>query len=178
METGNRQEITMTTPTMNVSTPRRSRRWSWFLALPLAAALAVPAVTAVARPGLGPDGGGEMGHFGGGRRHMGKLLDAAGATDAQRAQIKAAWTGLRPQMQALRQEQSKLRDEMKKALTAPTIDAAAVERLRQQELKLADRSSALMTQGIVQTAQVLSPEQRQKVAAEIEKHHQNDKHGQ
>jgi protein CpxP len=172
METGNRQEITMTTRTTNVSTPRRSRRWSWFLALPLAAALAVPAVTAFARPGMGPDGG-EMGQFGGGHRRIGKLLDAAGATDAQRAQIKAGWTGLRPQMQALRQEQDKLRGEMRKALTAPTIDTAAVERLRQQELKLADRSSALMTQGILQTAQVLSPEQRQKVAAEIEKHHEH-----
>jgi periplasmic protein CpxP/Spy len=172
METGNKQETTMTTQTTNVSTPRRSRRWSWFLALPLAAALAVPAVTAFARPGMGPDGG-EMGHFGNGRRHIGKLLDAAGATDAQRTQIKATWTGLRPQMQALRQEQMKLRGEMTKVLSAPTIDTAAVERLRQQELKLADRSSALVTQGIVQTAQVLSPEQRQKVAAQIEKHHKD-----
>jgi periplasmic protein CpxP/Spy len=174
METGNRQETTMTTGTTNVTTkPPRSRRWTWLMALPLAGALALPAVTALARPGLGPDAG-ELGHFGGGRR-MGKLLDAAGATDAQRAQIKAAWSGLRPQMQALRQERMKLQGELRKALTAPTIDTAAVERLRQEGVKLADRSSTLSTQGIVQSAQVLSPDQRQKVAAQLEKHHQHSR---
>jgi periplasmic protein CpxP/Spy len=163
------QETTMTTETTNVSARRRSRRWTWFLALPLAGALAVPAMNAFARPGRGPDAG-EHGPFGGDGRHMGKLLDAAGATDAQRAQIKATWDGLRPQLQALRQDRMKLHGEMKTALTAATVDTAAVERLRQEGVKLADRSSTLITQGIVQTAQVLSPEQRQKIAAQLDKH--------
>jgi len=163
-------QTTMKT-TNDDSISRRPRR-SWLLALPLAAGLAVPAVTAFARTdtvGAG-DGMGEHGHFGRGRR-MGKLLDAAGASDAQKAQIKAAWQGLRPQLQAVREQRVKLHGEMKKALTAPTIDTAAVERLRQQEVQLADKASTLFTQGIVQTAQVLTPEQRQKVAAQLDQHH-------
>jgi Spy/CpxP family protein refolding chaperone len=164
----------MTNETINTSPPRRSRRWNWFLALPLAAFLAVPAVHAFAGGGRGPEAG-EFGHFGGGRR-MARLLDAAGATDAQKAKIKATWSGLEPQLQALREERMKLHGEMQKAMTAPTIDTAQVERLRQEGIKLADRSSTLVTQGIVQSAQVLTPEQRQKVATELQQH-RHHQHG-
>jgi protein CpxP len=164
METGRDKETKMTTGTTTVS-----RRWTWLFALPLAGALALPAVTAFARPGHRPEAG-EMGAFGGGRR-MGKLLDAAGATDAQKAQIKAAWTNLRPQLQALHEQRGKLRDEMKKALAASTIDPAAVERLRKEEVQLTDRASTLVTQGMVQSAQVLTPEQRQKLAAQLDQQH-------
>jgi protein CpxP len=158
------------TSTETTTPVARSRSWKWLLALPLAAALSVPAVHAFAHPG-GPGGpeAGMFGHFGGGRR-MGKLLDAAGASEQQRTQIKNAWSTLRPQFQALRQDQTKLHEELRKALTAPTIDTAAVERLRQEGLKLADRTSALVTKGIVQSAQVLTPEQRQKIAAQMEQH--------
>jgi len=166
----------MTRETQETTTPNnraRSRRWTWLLALPLAGALAVPAAQALAgqQHGGGPGGAemGEFGHFGGGRR-MGRMLDAAGATDAQRAQIKATWAALRPQLQALREQRMKLHGEIRKALTAPTIDTAQVERLRQQGVQLADRASTLVTQGIVQSAQVLTPEQRQKVANELPKH--------
>jgi protein CpxP len=161
-------ETTMTTPNTT-----RNRRWSWLLALPLAGALAFPAVNAIARPGGGPEAG-EFGHFG--ARHMGKLLDAAGASDAQRTQIKNSWGTLRPQLQALREQRIKLQADVRKALTAPTIDTAAVERLRQQGVQLADKASALVTQGMVQTAQVLTPEQRQKVAAQLAQHPEQGRH--
>jgi protein CpxP len=153
----------MTTQVKNVS-----RRWKWLLALPVAGVLAFPALRASADWGGGP-GGGEMGHFGGGRR-MAKVLDAAGASDAQRAQIKAVWTNLRPQLQALHEQRAKLREEMRKALTAPTIDTAQVDRVRQQEVRLAEQGSTLITQGIVKSAQVLTPDQRQKVATLMEQH--------
>jgi protein CpxP len=155
----------MTTPQSNPVI--RNRRWSWLMALPLAGALAFPAVTAMARPEHGGRAG-QMGQFG--ARRMGKLLDTAGATDAQRAQIKDTWSKLRPQLQAVREQRGKLQGDLRKALSAPTIDTAAVERLRQQGVQLADKASVLFTQGMVQTAQVLTPEQRQKVAAELEQH--------
>jgi protein CpxP len=154
--------------TTQATNPKNSRRWTWLLALPLAGALALPALRASAEPSLGPDAA-EMGHFGHGRR-MDKVLTEAGASDAQRAQIKAAWGSLRPELQALREQRMKLHGEMKKALTAPTIDTAQVERLRQQGVQLADKTSSLFTQGIVQTAQVLTPDQRQKVASALEQH--------
>ena len=55
-------------------------------------------------------------------------------------------------------------------MTAPTIDPAQVEKLRQQSVQLMDKTSAVFTQGMVQTAQVLTPAQRQKVLAEIRAH--------
>jgi protein CpxP len=163
--------MTMTTPDTNPVT--RNRRWSWLLALPLAGALAFPAATALARPEAGAHAG-ALGHFDG--RRMGKLLEAAGASDAQRAQIKTAWANLRPQLQAVREQRGKLQADLRKALSAPTIDTAAVERLRQQGVQLADKASALFTQGMVQTAQVLTPEQRQKVAAQLEQNQGHWRH--
>ena len=46
------------------------------------------------------------------------------------------------------------------ALTAPTINAGEVERLRKLSMANADKISALITQGMVASAQVLTPEQR------------------
>jgi periplasmic protein CpxP/Spy len=152
----------------------RSRRYGWLMALPLAGVLAVPAVSAFAQEGK-PEAGEYGGHFGGGR-HMKKLLDEANATPAQREKIKATWTALRPQLQAVREERGKLRAEMRKALTAPTIDTGRVEQLRRQEVALADKSSAIVTKGIVESAQVLSPEQRQKIATQMENHPRFGRH--
>jgi Spy/CpxP family protein refolding chaperone len=58
-------------------------------------------------------------------------------------------------------------------MTAPTIDPAAIEKLRQQSVQLMDRASATMTKGFIETARVLTPEQRKQAAAELEKERQN-----
>ena len=55
------------------------------------------------------------------------------------------------------------------ALTAPTINTSEVERLRQQATGLHDKMSALLTQGMVATAQVLTPEQRKQAQEELAK---------
>jgi protein CpxP len=154
---------------------KSNRRWGVLLALPLAGALAVPAATALAGEGFHHRGGDEMGAFQG--RRMEKRLDAVGATDAQKAQIKAAWENLRPQLKAVREERIKVRQDLRKALTATTIDAKAVESLRKQNLALADKASALITQGMVASANVLTPDQRQKIAADLEQHKGPHHHG-
>jgi protein CpxP len=150
--------------------PKRRMTSRWLLALPIAGLLLGGAAMAQAH-GAGPWGGGrgEMGEFMAFRMH--KVLDSVGATDAQKAQIKAAWQPLRPQLQAVHADGMKVRQQLTAALTAPTIDRAEVERLRKESVQLADRASNLVTQGIVQTAQALTPEQRQKVAAELAQHH-------
>ena len=152
--------------------PSAKRRFAsrWLLALPLAGLLVGGAAVAQAHGGgaFGGGGRGEMGEFMAFRMH--KLLDSVGATDAQKAQIKAAWQPLRPQLQAVHADGMKVRQQLAAALTAPTIDRAEVERLRKESLQLADRASTLFTQGILSTAQVLTPEQRQKVATELAQH--------
>jgi Spy/CpxP family protein refolding chaperone len=104
---------------------------------------------------------------------MHKVLDKVGATDAQKAQIKAIWEGLRPQLKTLHQQHASLHQQITQAMTAATIDAGAIEKLRQQSVSVMDKVSSLMTQGFVETARVLTPEQRKQAAAEIEKAREN-----
>ncbi|HVX95944.1 MAG TPA: Spy/CpxP family protein refolding chaperone [Polyangia bacterium] len=100
---------------------------------------------------------------------MHKVLDKVGATDAQKAQIKGIWQGLRPQLKTLHEQHAALHQQLTQAMTAATIDTGAIEKLRQQSVGVMDKLSSVMTQGFVQSAQVLTPEQRKQAAAEMEK---------
>jgi protein CpxP len=125
----------------------------------------------------GPAGGDEVGAGMGMPMHrMHKILDAVGATQGQRDQIKAIWSGLRPQLKAERTNHQNLRQQMVAALTAPTINAGTVEQLRKQAMASADKMSALITQGMVQSAQVLTPDQRKLAQQEIQMDQQGGRH--
>ena len=100
-------------------------------------------------------------------RRMHRILDRVGATPAQRDQIRAIWDGLRPQLRAARAQHRTLREQMVAALTAPTINAGEVERLRKLTMANTDKISALVTQGMVASAQVLTPDQRKLAQQEI-----------
>ena len=144
--------------------PRRgvSRRvLGGLAAVVIAGALSLSVAQAHGGPGGGPEG------FMAFRMH--KILDHVGATDAQKAQIKTIWEGLRPQLKTLHQQHAGLRQQLTQAMTAATIDPAAIEKLRQQSVSVMDKVSSVMTQGFVETARVLTPDQRKQAAAEIEK---------
>ena len=154
--------------------PRRPRRTLLLVALsalPLLAGVGGWISTARA---AGPAGGEEMG-AGMPMHRMHRILDAVGATQGQRDQIRAIWSGLRPQLRAERTNHENLRQQMVAALTAPTINAGTVEQLRKQAMASADKMSALITQGMVQSAQVLTPDQRkiaqQEIAKDRGRHH-------
>lgn len=104
------------------------------------------------------------------KERMEHMLAAAGATDAQKTQIHAIWEGLRPQLKPLHKQHADLRHQLGEAIAAPTIDKARVETLRKQSVDTMDRISALVTQGMVASAQVLSPDQRQAVLKQVEEH--------
>jgi periplasmic protein CpxP/Spy len=112
-----------------------------------------------------------------GMRRFHHMLEVAGATDAQRAQIKAIWEPLRPQLRAVGEEHAKLRQSIRQAMAAPTIDPNAIEKLRRDGLALWDKRSALFAQGMVASAQVLTPAQRQKILDEIQRHAAARHHG-
>jgi protein CpxP len=152
------------------------RRRTWLLALPLAALTCATSVSVAyaQRQAMGetPRGGAMAGFV---ARRLERILDRVNATPGQRGQIHAIWDGLRPQLRELRTQHGALRRQIVAAVTAPTINSAEVEKLRQQSMAVADKTSALFTQGIVNTAQVLTPEQR-KIAQEhwaeqMGKHH-------
>jgi protein CpxP len=154
--------------------------WRWLmLGLPLAFVLATSGARAdnPAAPTDGSPNGAHEWHRGprGGDHamrgmRMHRLLGLAGATDAQKAQIKQIFAGIRPQVQSLRSDHMKVRQQIGQALTAPTVDTGTVERLRLEQVRITDQQSKLMTQALVKASQVLTPEQRQKIAGEIGKH--------
>ena len=102
-------------------------------------------------------------------RRIERILDSVNASQGQRDQIRAIWTGLKPQLRAERTQHKNLRQQMVAAITAPTINAAEVERLRKLSMASADKTSALITQGMVASAQVLTPDQRKQAQAELAK---------
>jgi Spy/CpxP family protein refolding chaperone len=110
-------------------------------------------------------------------RRMQRILDRVGATPAQRDQIRAIWSGLRPQLRAERAQHKLIRQQMVASLTAPSINAVEVERLRKQSMANADKISALVTQGMVASAQVLTPEQRKLAQEELAKHGRHHRRG-
>ena len=141
-----------------IATRARRPRRAWLI---LAGAIvAGSAISATAVRAESDDAGGGPGGAGMHGRRIEKILDHVNATPAQRAQVRAAWDGLRPQIKGLRQQHHAVRKQMLAALTAPTINTSEVERLRQQATGLHDKMSALVTQGMVATAQALTPEQR------------------
>jgi len=156
-------------------TRSRSRKGLWMgLALMLGAgALAVGVPMAQAHDfgggpgGAGMHGGGPGGHFG---FRVQRLLEKVNASDSQKTQVKAIWDGLAPQLKAAHQQHGELHKQIAQAMAAPTIDPARIEKLRQQSVQAMDQTSKLITQGMVQTAQVLTPDQRKQALAEIEKH--------
>ena len=145
------------------------------LTMAVAGAVILAASMAAARAqpmagGQGMHGGHGMRgeHMGARGAHMiGAMLDAAGATPEQRARVqqimKAAGDELRLQHQTGRAS----RQQMVQLLTAPQLDAAAVEAERQRAAAQRDAASKRMTQALFDASAVLTPEQRQKVAGQL-----------
>ena len=146
---------------------RRARRKMLLVSLTALALAAAGGLMSSARA-AGPGGGDEM--AGGMPMHrMHRILDKVGATASQRDQIRAIWSGLRPQLRAERATHKNLRQQMVAALTAPSINAGDVERLRKLSMASQDKMSALITQEMVGSAQILTPDQRKLAQEEIAK---------
>lgn len=143
-------------------------------AVMLAAAVSAVGVQAQDHHGgrMGGHGGGGM-MFGGSPERVGRMvdhmLDGLNASDAQRAQVKqialAAATDLKTQREAGRG----LRERGAQILAAPTIDAGAAEALRRQMLEQHDQSSKRVMQALLDVGNVLTPDQRARLAERMQK---------
>ena len=126
----------------------------------------------------GPMGGGpmgEMGDMGGGPgmpmmggRHGERMLDAIGATADQKAQLRKIMDAARADMKPLHQTAQGLHKQMRTLLAQPTVDATALENLRQQLQANHDLVSKRMTQAMLESSRVLTPEQRKQLADRME----------
>ena len=108
-----------------------------------------------------------------------RMLDRVQATPEQRAQIRKIMESARADVRASHEAGRAQRGKMAELLARPEIDAAAVEAARQQLVSQHDAVSKRMTQAMVEAGRVLTPEQREKLAAQAQqrremmhRHHQ------
>jgi Spy/CpxP family protein refolding chaperone len=102
--------------------------------------------------------------------HVNAALDAAGATADQKSRIETILhAGLKPLMDA--HHMGDLHGDLVRLLTAPTIDRGALEQLRAGEIATLDQASRSAIQSLADAAEVLSPDQRAKLASVIAEHH-------
>lgn len=102
----------------------------------------------------------------------GRMLDAVGASAEQKAQVRKILDGAREELRSQHQAQRALHQQMLALLAAPQVDAAAAEALRQKQLAGHDAASKRMLQAMLDAAAVLSPEQRQKLAEQLQQRRQ------
>ncbi len=188
------------TPNIPAATPSkgksRGRRTAVIAGMALAVGLAGAFATAAISKGRHGHHGGDMGfgfmsgHMGGG--HMGGKMDPdkaerraermaerfarrIDATGDQQSKLIAIAKATVKDVYPLRQQSGDMRKEAAKLLAAPTVDRTAIEKLRTDQIARMDAISKRMTTAMGDAAEVLTPEQRQKVAAQMEKRREGRK---
>ena len=100
-------------------------------------------------------------------RHFAVEVDA---TPAQREKLttiaKAAARDLRP----LREKHAAAHKEAIDLIGSAHVDRAAIEKLRGEQMQLADTATRRVTQALADVADVLTPAQREKIAARMKEH--------
>lgn len=135
----------------------------------LATLIAVGAGAAVAQ-GWGKGGMGHMGmRFA--EHRFEQVMDEIGATDDQQDKIWAIVDKTRAELRPVGREFRQSREEVMAILSAATIDKAAVETMRAERIAAIDEASKKAVAAIVEAAEVLTPEQRAKLATEMKSRH-------
>lgn len=135
----------------------------------IAAVIAIGAGAAVAQGfGMGP---GHMGmRFA--EHRFEKVMDEIGASAEQQDKIFAIVDRTRAELRPMGREFRGMREEVAALLTAPTIDKAAVEALRAKRIAEVDEASKKAVAAVIEAAEVLTPEQRAKLVAEMKDRHE------
>jgi protein CpxP len=102
-------------------------------------------------------------------RMVDRLLRGLDATEAQRTQIKQIAQAAASDLKSRHEAGRSLRERAMQLFTQPTVDANAVEALRQERMAHMDQVSRRMSQAMLEISQVLTPEQRAKLAERMHK---------
>jgi protein CpxP len=175
-------------PATETAAATEPKRASWTRRIVLAGTVlaGLVAAGAVAAGGMGRGMGDEEGGWGGGWRHGGfghhghrggpervgfmvdRALNFVDASPEQTQKVKAIVDQAMTDMRAMREEMQGTREEALALLKAPTIDRAAAEKLRAERMAAMDERSKKMVAAMLDIAETLTPEQRAKLATEIE----------
>ncbi|MBB1247848.1 MULTISPECIES: Spy/CpxP family protein refolding chaperone [unclassified Rhizobium] len=120
------------------------------------------------KDGFGPGGMRQRLMHGYMEYRMDRMLDDAGADDAQKAKIKTILKTAMDQVRPDRQERRAMRDGALDLLEAPTIDRAAIESFRAQQIEKLDAKSKIIAKAVADAADVLNPDQRKKLVDELD----------
>jgi periplasmic protein CpxP/Spy len=165
--------------------PKPTRRGFGYAALLGAAIVGLVggglATSAMGHGGFGPRhwGGGHHGGWGHHRMHgpvsaedakqhaahmVERFSRRIDATPEQKQKLTAIAQGLATDMQPMHQRMQEVRKRGIQLLRQPTVDRAAVEAFRAEQIAAADAASKRLTQALTDAAEVLTPEQRAKIA--------------
>lgn len=86
------------------------------------------------------------------------------ASPQQREKIATILKGAANDLAPLREQHRAARKQSLALIAAPTIDRAQLEKIRLEQVQLAETSSRRMFQAMLDSAEVLNPEQRAKLA--------------
>jgi len=96
------------------------------------------------------------------------VLSDVDATAEQKSQVTVILQAAAKDVAALREQHHADAARIREILSAPTVDRASLETVRANELRLADQASKRILQGIADSAEVLTPEQRVQLADKLE----------
>lgn len=139
---------------------------NWLIAGTVAAVSAMAVVGAVSAQGGPGFGFGPGSHFAG--HGLDRALDAVDASKEQEEHIWAIIDGARAAIRPTFREFRDTPETLSGLLGAATIDRAAVEKLRAQQIASMDDASKIATEAALDAAEVLTPEQRAKLAKHFE----------
>jgi Spy/CpxP family protein refolding chaperone len=99
-----------------------------------------------------------------------RLVGSVDGTTEQKEKVSAIAKAAAKDLRELRKQRGDLRRQGMDLLKAPTIDRAAIEALRSQQMAAADAMSKRMAAALADTAEVLTPEQRTRLAERMQSH--------